>query len=42
MAAPYRKTNKIRKRKDRTQGKENKRKKRIQGSTPSLDKMLDS
>lgn len=41
MAAPYRKTKKIRKRKVRTQGKEGKRLRRAHGSTPSLKKLLD-
>lgn len=40
MAAPYRKTKKIRKRKDRTMGKTRKRALRASGSTPSLDKVL--
>lgn len=40
MAAPYRKTKKIRKRKARTSGKSRKRDLRSSGSTPSLDKVL--
>ncbi|MCB0271971.1 MAG: hypothetical protein KDD46_03025 [Bdellovibrionales bacterium] len=40
MAAPYRKTKKIRKRKHRRCGKERKRVLRNQGTTPSLDTIL--
>jgi|JI10StandDraft_1071094.scaffolds.fasta_scaffold213512_4 hypothetical protein len=40
MAAPYRKTKKIRKRKARTSGKTRKRALRSSGSTPSLEKVL--
>jgi len=40
MAAPSRKTKKIRKRKHRKAGKDRKRKLRIHGSTQSLDKLL--
>ncbi len=40
MAAPYRKTKKIRKRKARTSGKGRKRALRSSGSTPSLEKVL--
>jgi hypothetical protein len=40
MAAPYRKTKKIRKRKARTSGKSRKRTLRAHGSTPSLEKIL--
>lgn len=40
MAAPYRKTKKIRKRKARTSGKTRKRALRSSGSTPSLDTVL--
>ena len=40
MAAPYRKTKKIRKRKHRRYGKERKRVLRNQGTTPSLDTIL--
>ncbi|HMQ09920.1 MAG TPA: hypothetical protein PKC21_03600 [Oligoflexia bacterium] len=42
MAAAYRRTKKVRKRKIRTQGKEGKRLRRIEGSTPSLKKLLDA
>ena len=40
MAAPYRKTKKIRKRKSRRAGKDRKRVLRNQGSTPSLEDIL--
>lgn len=40
MAAPYRKTKKIRKRKKRNAGKDRKRLLRSQGSTPSLESIL--
>lgn len=40
MAAPYRKTKKIRKRKARTRGVTRKRELRSKGSTPSLDQIL--
>lgn len=40
MAAPYRKTKKIRKRKSRTEGKSRKRALRAKGSTPSLETIL--
>lgn len=40
MASPYRKTKKIRKRKDRRAGKDRKRELRSKGTTPSLDSIL--